>query len=105
LYILVEINWRGTKWVLQILSPFKWLGVNPLFIYLLMQLLNTALLYSLKVKYNGEQTGVWIWIYWNLFAVWISSEEFASLFVSILWLLFYELIAFLLYRWKMFIVI
>jgi len=99
MYILVQIEWPGSKWIHLALSPLRWLGANPLVIYVLMETLHTVLLYNINVN----QEGVWIWIYWNLFAVWIASEEFASLFVSLLWLSFYTAIAFLLYRKKYFL--
>jgi len=103
LYILVEIKWAGTKWAHLLFSPLNWLGMNAFIIFVTMELFYTALFYNIKVQYNGAMTPVWLWIYWNLFDVWIASEEFASLFVSLIWLCFYTLFAFLLYRKRWFI--
>jgi len=36
IYYLVDVVGKGKKWVENVIAPFKWLGMNPLFIYVLM---------------------------------------------------------------------
>src|SRR4051812_9016322 len=66
LYILVEIDWVGAKWILKGLSPFRWLGVNPLVIYLSMQFVHTIFFYNIMISSGDVRVGLWIWIYHNV---------------------------------------
>ena len=61
---MVEIQWIGTRVFKILFSPFKWLGMNSLFIYVLMESIHNILFYNVEVNYNGGKVSVWIWIYW-----------------------------------------
>ena len=88
-YLLVDIIpsiCPSTKTVISIITrPLKWLGLNPLAIFVLMDLV--AIFMIIYIKVDGK--GVWNDFYKYVFASWIDNDQvaacaFAGFFV-ILW--------------------
>ena len=88
----------------KICLPFLWLGMNPLFIFVAMICFDNLLMNNIKFHdSNGKLWNVWGWINEKLFASWMGDLYLASVTVSILNLALWMLVAYVLYRKKIFI--
>jgi len=102
-YVIVDfIQWRGKSIVNTIVQPFVWLGMNPLAIFSMMIFVGVILMDNIKFYFNGSTVSLWSWIYLQIFNPWLPGMV-ASLTISILWLLFWILIAWIMYKKEIFI--
>ena len=81
--------------------PFEWYGKNALFVFILSGVV-AKLLYKIKWTAGEETISLGNWIYRTMYTPWLSDIN-ASLAYAITHVLFFLLIAYLLYRWKVFI--
>ncbi len=95
LYFIVEIMNRK-KWA----NIFMYLGMNAIIIFSLSVFI-TKSFYLLKVP--GTKTTIHGWIYYNLFVSQLGNNEFASFLYALSVVFFYILVAWWLYRKKIFI--
>ena len=90
LYMILDVKLISTKLKIAdyrwVTSPVRWFGTNAFVMYLVFAMVEIWLQTNIKVDYNGEQQPVWIWIYWKVFAVWMQDKKFASLFISMIWM-------------------
>jgi predicted acyltransferase len=83
----------------KIMSPFVWLGRNPLAIFVLMDALAIILIKYIII----DEKSAWGHFYHYVFASWISNPQVASTIFSIFFVLLWTGVAGLLYRFKIFI--
>ncbi|TNV71840.1 hypothetical protein FGO68_gene2358 [Halteria grandinella] len=84
-------------------QPFLWLGMNPLFIFVAMIAFDNLLMNNIRFTFDGHKWNLWGFINEKGFASWMGNEYVASLTVSLLNLALWMLVAFILYRKKIFI--
>ncbi len=82
-------------------KPFEWYGKNALFVFILSGVC-AKLLYKIKWSEGGETISLGRWIYQSVFTPFLSDIN-ASLAYAIMNVLFFLLVAYCLYRWKIFI--
>ena len=87
----------------KLIQPFLWLGMNPLFIFVAMIFFDNMLMNNIKFTYDGHLYNVWGFINEKGFNSWIGNEYVSSLVVSVLNLALWMLVAYVLYRNKIFI--
>lgn len=102
-YILVDVipsKYPGTKTLVSILtSPLKWLGLNPLAIFVLMDLL--AILLITYIKVDGKS--VWSYFYKDVFASWISQPQVASCTFAVFFVILWTVVAGIMNRFKIYV--
>jgi predicted acyltransferase len=103
LVILIDIlpkkNEVANK-ITKILSrPFIWLGRNPLFVFIFMDLL--AIIMIKLIIFNEKS--IWSWFYHYVFSSWISDHQVCSVVFACFFLVLWTLVSGLLYRKKIFI--
>ncbi len=79
--------------------PFIWLGRNPLFVFIFMDLVAIIMIKLIIVN----EKSVWSWFYHDCFSSWISNNQVCSVVFACFFLLVWTSIAGLLYRKKIFI--
>jgi predicted acyltransferase len=85
-------------------KPFLWLGMNPLFIYISMTVINTIVAHNIKFNYNDDPDYPLVtYINEAWFNSWIGNEYVSSTIVGFIFLAIQLVIAFLLYRKRIFI--
>ena len=102
LYFLIDImDLRILKdYVVQ---PFVWLGMNPLFIFVFMDFIEILLMRNIQFSYNGiVNCSAWNWIFIQMNSP-IDAPEFVSAAISFIMFLFLTGIAYILFRYKIFI--
>ena len=97
--ILPNRNEKVKKIVSVVTMPFIWLGRNPLFVFIFMDLLAIAMIRLIIV----DEKSIWSWFYHYCFSSWISDGQVASVVFSCFFLLIWTGAAALLYRRKIFI--
>jgi len=85
------------------LQWLKWLGLNPLFIFVAMIWLEVVLMVNVRFYVDNEK-----WTYWNFisnyaFSTWLINEDLSSLVVSIVHLGLWVAVAYYLFVKKIFI--
>lgn len=88
-----------TKTINFLTSPFVWLGMNPLVIYVLMML--SEIILDTYVKVDGT-TG-WVSFYHKAFSSWISDSYWSNAVFSLFWAISWTIVALILYKLKIFI--
>ena len=83
--------------------PFLWLGMNPLFIYILMMSYQELIIYNITFKVDGVKTSLYDYLYKKILVSWISDPYVSSTLWGIFFLILYTGIAYLLYRKNIFI--
>lgn len=81
--------------------PFLWLGMNPLAIFVLMDL--TAVLMIRIIFVNDGKESSWHAFYRVAFSSWISDPYLCSTVFSLFFALVWTIVAFILFRFKIFI--
>lgn len=103
LVILVDIlpkkNYKVERVVGVVSRPFIWLGRNPLFVFIFMDLLAIIMIKLIIVN----DKSIWNWFYHYVFSSWISDHEVCSVVFACFFLLLWTCAAGLLYRRKIFI--
>lgn len=85
---------------IQILSaPLKWLGMNPLAVFVGMDLL--AIFMIIYIKIDGKS--IWGHFYHYCFESWISSAPVAATVFACFFLILWTAVAGLMFRFKVFI--
>lgn len=103
LVILIDIlpnhHPKAQKVVSIITRPFIWLGRNPLFVFIFMDLL--AIIMIKLIIINDKS--VWSWFYHYVFSSWIGDHEVCSVVFACFFLLLWTCVAGVLYRLRIFI--
>jgi predicted acyltransferase len=94
-------NGRFNQLIDIITRPFLWLGMNPLAIYVLMDLI--AVLMYIIITINDGQETLWHAFYRVAFESWIKNEYVCSTIFSMFWALVAILVAFVMFKLKIFI--
>ena len=95
IYLIVDIL-NIKKWG----DPFKYLGMNAIAIFTLSVFI-TKSFYLLHVP--GTKTTIHGWLYHNLYTSWLGNTEFSSMIYAASVAVFYILVAWWMYRKKIFI--
>lgn len=107
-YVLYHSGWAlltlGTVWWLVDvkgydgwIKPFLWFGMNPLFIYILHSLIS-KIMWAISV---GDGS-LYSWVYQNIFLTWLSPKN-ASLAFALMMVSMNLLVAWILYKRKIFV--
>jgi predicted acyltransferase len=101
--VLASLHWiidgmGYEKWS----RPFSWYGLNAIFVFVGSGLLAKTLIMIDIVQANGSTISAWSFIHERLFASWLSPVN-ASLGFALMWVSFFGLILYVLYRKKIFI--
>ncbi|KYR00845.1 hypothetical protein DLAC_02899 [Tieghemostelium lacteum] len=103
LYLLIDIiPWKSNRTrnlINKSVQPFVWIGMNPITIYSLMIFIEILLMFYIKV--HNEY--FWTRSYEVLYLSWLKNPYLASTVFSLVWFVFYDAIAYLMYRNKIFI--
>lgn len=91
---------RLAKIVLLVCSPLKWLGLNPLAIFVLMDLVGILMIRYILLGEDGKS--LWTLFYETCFANWIENQEIASTVFACFFVVFWVAVAGLMYRFKLF---
>lgn len=98
IYLIDIKGWK--KWA----TPFVQFGLNPLFIYALSSLSVKILLYWIKIPTaDGETMNGYTALYKNVFAALAGNNEYASFLFAVFYVLLHWLVAWLLWRGRVFI--
>ena len=79
--------------------PLIWLGMNPLAIFVLMDLLGIILIRCIVI--DGKSA--WSWFYHYGFHSWLKEDHLSSTVFSLFFALLWTLVAWLMFRAKVFI--
>lgn len=90
---------RYGKVINIILSPFIWLGRNPLAVFVLMIALDIFMIKYIFI--DGKS--MWAQFYHYAFATWITNKEVCSTIFSMFWVVFWTIFSGILYRFKIFV--
>jgi len=103
-YVCVDLfMWRGSIAIQTAIKPFIWIGTNPLFIFVAMIFLEIILLDTVHVTLNGNKASLWAWLFAKGFSSWIPDPYFASLIFSLVHLILWEIVGFIMYKRKWFV--
>jgi len=108
-YLIVDVmRWKSSKFIQIPIKPLIWLGTNPLAVFIGMVFVEIVLLRWITspwvlIWHEQQTVSAWIWIYWNLFQVWIHDEKLASLLVATVHLLLWITVAGIMHRKKIFL--
>ena len=80
-------------------NPLKWLGLNPLAVFVLMYLLPIFLIGYIKV--DGK--GVWNYFYKYGFALWISDDQVAACVFAVFFVILWTSVAGIMHHFKLYI--
>ena len=97
--ILPESKPKIKKFINLITQPFLWLGRNPLFIFVFMDLLAILMIKYLII----DEKSIWSWFYKYCFKTWITNDNIASVIFACFFLILWTLAAGLLYKKNIFI--
>ncbi len=97
--ILPSRNQRFKKIVSLLTSPFIWLGRNPLFVFVFMDLVAIVMIKLIII----DERSLWSWFYKDCFSSWISDGHVASVVFACFFLIVWTCAAGLLYKKKKFI--
>ena len=90
----------GARRVVEaVTAPLKWLGLNPLAVFVGMDVL--AILMGIYIKINDRS--VWSLFYSHVFSSWISHKEIASTVFACFFLVLWTLVAGLMHRCKLYL--
>jgi len=101
--LLVDIlpfrNAKAKRIVSIVTRPFVWLGRNPLFVFVFMDLVAVVMIKLIIIN----DKSIWSWFYHYCFSTWISDGHVASVVFSCFFLLVWTIAAAILYRKNIFI--
>lgn len=102
-YIVVDLlpaHRPQAKRIVEILTaPFLWLGLNPLAIFVLMDLV--AIFMILYIKIND--VSIWTQFYRHVFASWIDNHQVGATVFACFFLLVWVAVAGLMHRFKIYV--
>eukprot|EP01132_Coremiostelium_polycephalum_P009108 gene9108-11160_t len=100
-FLIDVVNWkpRIRNLVDKSIQPMVWIGMNPITIYALMIFIEIIFMFYLTV----DGTSLWTAIYEKMYLSWLKNGFLASTVFSIGWLVFFDGIAYLMFRYKIFI--
>jgi predicted acyltransferase len=82
-----------------ITRPLLWLGLNPLAIFVLMDLL--AIFMILYIKVDGKS--LWVQFYNHVFGSWISNQPIGALVFCFFFVVLWTIVAGIMHRFKLYI--
>lgn len=87
-------------WIVDIITrPLIWLGMNPLAIFFLMDLLAIVLIRCIIIN----DKSAWSWFYHYAFQSWIKNTYVCSTIFSVFFAVLWILVAWVMFRFKVFI--
>lgn len=92
-------NSRLSKFIDIVTRPCLWLGMNPLAIFVLMDLLAILMIFYFK---SGD-TSLWHAFYTTAFSSWIGNDYWATTVFSLFFAILWTLVAFIMFKLKIFI--
>jgi predicted acyltransferase len=81
------------------IQPFLWLGRNPLFVFIFMDLLAIFMIKYIII----DDRSIWSWFYKYCFRTWIPNDNVASVMFACFFLILWTLAAGLLFKKNIFI--
>lgn len=90
---------RAHKCIEIATRPFLWLGMNPLAIYILNELVPTVMI---LIMINSEDS-LWDGFYTTVFASWITQPQVCTTIFSLFWAAVWMGLAYLMFRFKIFV--
>lgn len=97
--ILPSVRPRLSKPIEIITAPLLWLGLNPLAIFVLMDLVAIFLIYYIK----ADGIGVWNHFFKYVFSSWISDKQIAAAVFAFFFVVLYSIIAGVMHRFKFYV--
>lgn len=108
-YVLYTSGWASLVlgvmlWLIDVKSwktwvkPFQEVGMNPLFIYVLADLWTIAIL-----KIHAGGTSMYAWTYYHIFVAMAGNNELGSFLFALAHAILFWLVAYILYKKKIFI--
>ena len=89
-----------TKRVVEIVSaPLKWLGLNPLAIFVLMDVIAIILIIYIKI----DDRSVWSRFFNACFSSWISDETVAAAVFACFFVILWTIVAGIMHRFKLYV--
>jgi predicted acyltransferase len=102
-YVLVDlwpVNRPRVKRVVGIVTaPLLWLGLNPLAIFVLMDLLAIFMIIYIKI----DDVSIWTQFYRHVFASWINDHQVGAIVFACFFLLLWTAVAGLMHRFKFYV--
>ncbi|KAF2075611.1 hypothetical protein CYY_003079 [Polysphondylium violaceum] len=101
-YIVVDVVEWGPKVRKAVdisIQPFVWIGMNPITIYSFMVFIEIIFMFYLNVG----SVSLWTAIYEKMYLSWLKNGYLASTVFSLGWFVFFDLIAYIMHRNKIFI--
>ena len=101
-YVIVDYVpsiFPGTKIISKITAPLLWLGLNPLAIFVLMDLVGIFMI--LYIKIDGKSA--WTQFYKNVFASWISNEQVGAAVFACFFVVLWTIVAGIMHRFKLYV--
>lgn len=90
---------KSQRVIEMITSPLLWLGLNPLAIFVLMDLL--AIFFILYIHIDG--VSLWSQFFRHVFASWISNEDVSSLLFGFFFVVLWTVVAGIMHRFKIYV--
>jgi predicted acyltransferase len=88
------------KKVVEVLTaPLKWLGLNPLAVFVLMDLVAIFMIIYIKI----DDVSVWTHFYRNVFKSWISDETVGAAVFACFFLVLWTVVAGVMHRFKLYV--
>eukprot|EP00762_Andalucia_godoyi_P005475 ANDGO_08458.mRNA.1 heparan-alpha-glucosaminide N-acetyltransferase len=89
-----------SRLVLRLVQPLRWLGTNPLVVFVGMVFLGVLFMDNITVS-DGQT--LWLYLYENMFKTWVASDQLANFLWSFVHVLLWTTVAGVLYKAKIFI--
>lgn len=90
---------KASKCIEIVTRPFLWLGMNPLAIYVLNELVPTVMILIMV----NQDDSLWDWFYTKVFSSWISQPYVCTTVFAVFWAALWTVLAYLMFRFKIFI--
>ncbi len=97
--ILPTIRPNSKKIISVVTAPLLWLGLNPLAIFVLMDLL--GIFFILYIHIDG--VSLWTQFYRNAFGSWISNESVGAVAFAFFFVVLWTLFAGVMHRFKLYV--
>jgi len=101
-YVVIDVVEWGPKMRRAIdvcIQPFVWIGMNPITIYSVMIFIEIIMMFYIKVG----SISLWTAIYEKMYLSWLKNSYLASTVFSLGWFVFFDFIAYIMHRNKIFI--
>lgn len=97
---LLPVHVPSAKRTVEIVTaPLLWLGLNPLAIFVLMDLTAIIMVFYIKI----DDVSIWTQFYRHAFASWIENHQVAATVFAVFFLLLWTAVAGIMHRFKLYV--